>query len=338
MKKMRTMAALALAGVMTAGLMAGCGAAKEEAPAAASSTAEAAPAEGGANAKIGFVNEANTDVFDNTRMTALQDAADAAGTYDIEYTDGNLDIQKQIDQANTFLSKNVDILMLVPCDSDGIVPAINAANQKGTPVICFGIAANGGDFTFIGSDSFDAGYMQGELMAEMLPDNAKVCYLAGTAGLSHTNLRRDGFKAALADNGRDDVEIIEDQDAQYTKAKAMEKVDAWVQAYADGQGGVTFDAIVAANDQMALGAVESLKGANILKGNNEILITGIDGTADGVQAVADGYMVQTVLQDAAGQAIAGLEAVDKIMAGETLEKEIMVPFQNITKENVADYQ
>ena len=50
-------------------------------------------------------------------------------------------------------------------------------------------------------------------------------------------------------------------------------------------------------------------------------------------------MVQTVLQDAAGQAKAGLEAVDKIMAGEQIPgNEIMVPFVNITQDNVADFQ
>lgn len=319
-----------LAAVMTMAALAGCG---------GGSSSSSGSADSGAAAKIGFVNEANTDVFDNTRMTALQTLADEVGGYNIEYSDANLDIQKQIDQANTFLSKNVDVLMLVPCDSDGIIPAIQNANNKGTPTICFGIKANGGDFIFVGSNSYDAGHMQGELMAEMLPENAKVCYLAGTAGLEHSILRRQGFQEALAEAGRDDVEIIEDQDAQYTKAKAMEKVDAWVQKYADGNGGVTFDAVVAANDQMALGAVESLKGANILKGNNEILISGIDGTPDGVAAVANGYMVQTVLQDAAGQAKAGLEAVDKIMAGEQIPgNEIMVPFVNITQDNVADFQ
>ena len=319
-----------LAAVMTMAALAGCG---------GGSSSSSGSADSGAAAKIGFVNEANTDVFDNTRMTALQTLADEIGGYNIEYSDANLDIQKQIDQANTFLSKNVDILMLVPCDSDGIIPAIQNANNKGTPTICFGIKANGGDFIFVGSNSYDAGHMQGELMAEMLPENAKVCYLAGTAGLEHSILRRQGFQEALAEAGRDDIEIIEDQDAQYTKAKAMEKVDAWVQKYADGKGGVTFDAVVAANDQMALGAVESLKGANILKGNNEILISGIDGTPDGVAAVANGYMVQTVLQDAAGQAKAGLEAVDKIMAGEQIPgNEIMVPFVNITQDNVADFQ
>lgn len=332
-KVWKRLAAASMTGMLAIALLAGCGSSDSSSGSGDSSSSS------GGNVSIGFVNEANTDVFDNARMTALQDAAEEAGTYDIEYSDGNLDIQKQIDQANTFLAKGVDVLMLVPCDSDGIVPAITGANSQGTPVICFGIKANDGDFIFVGSDSYEAGYMQGQYMAANLPENAKVCYLAGTAGLEHSTLRRQGFQEALADEGRDDIEIIEDQDAQYTKAKAMEKVDAWVQAYSDGNGGVTFDAIVAANDQMALGAVESLKGANILKGNNEILISGIDGTSDGIDAVATGYMCQTVLQDAAGQATAGLEAVDKIMAGEEIpDNQIMVPFVDITADNVADYQ
>lgn len=336
MKTMKRVSAMMMAGAMTLGMLAGCGGSGNSSS-SNSGGSGAAAASSGDKVKVGFVNEANTDVFDNTRMTALQEAADAAGTYDIEYTDGNLDIQKQIDQANTFIAKGVDILMLVPCDSEGITAAVESANSAGIPVICFGIKANEGDFTFVGSDSYEAGQMQGQYMAETLPENAKVCYLAGTAGLEHTTLRRNGFQDALKEAGRDDVEIIEDQDAQYTKAKAMEKVDAWVQSYSDGKGGVTFDAIVAANDQMALGAVESLKAGGILTKEGEVLISGIDGTADGIQAVADGYMCQTVLQDAAGQATAGLEAIDKIMAGETVD-EIMVPFQNITADNVADYQ
>ena len=181
MKKTIRLAAMILAAVMTMAALAGCG----------GGSSSSGSADSGAAAKIGFVNEANTDVFDNTRMTALQTLADEVGGYNIEYSDANLDIQKQIDQANTFLSKNVDILMLVPCDSDGIIPAIQNANNKGTPTICFGIKANGGDFIFVGSNSYDAGHMQGELMAEMLPENAKVCYLAGTAKYTSSAVRTE---------------------------------------------------------------------------------------------------------------------------------------------------
>ena len=118
----------------------------------------------------------------------------------------------------------------------------------------------------------------------------------------------------------------------------MQTCDAWIQTYSNGAGGVTFDAIVCANDQMALGCMESLKGAGVLTNKGEILISGVDGTDDAVKAVSDGYMAQTVLQDAAGQAKAAYETVQKMIAGESVEKEILVPFQSITKDNVADYQ
>ena len=286
---------------------------------------------------IGYVNLADTDTFCMARETAL--TSELEGTnFSVSFTDGNNDNQKQIDQTNSFLSKGVDALILVPADSDAIGPAISAANSNGTPVICLGIKANSGDFTYIGSENYDAGYMQGEYMASVLPENANILYLAGTAGLQHSAERREGFQEALAEAGRDDVTILADQDGDFVKDEAMRICDAWIQTYADSAGGVTFDAIIAANDQMALGAMESLKGAGMLTEAGEILISGVDGTDEAISAVASGYMAQTVLQDAPGQAEAAHEALELLQNGETPESEIIVPFQSITVDNVADYQ
>ena len=284
---------------------------------------------------IGYVNLADTDVFCMTRESALTAELEGTG-YAVSFSDGNNDNQKQIDQTNAFLAKGVDALILVPADSDAIAPAISAANSNGTPVICLGIKANSGDFTFVGSENYDSGHMQGEYMAENLPQGAKVLYLAGTAGLQHSADRRQGFKDALSEAGRDDITILADQDGDYVKDEAMRICDAWIQTYASG-GKADFDAVVCANDQMALGAVESLKGAGPLTNAGEILITGVDGSDDGLKAVKDGYMCQTVLQDAAGQAKATHEVLEKLKNGETPDKEVIVPFQSITKDNVDEY-
>lgn len=130
--------------------------------------------------------------------------------------------------------------------------------------------------------------------------------------------------------------FLADQDGDYVKDEAMRICDAWIQTYASG-GKADFDAVVCANDQMALGAVESLKGAGLLTNAGEILITGVDGSDDGLKAVKDGYMCQTVLQDAAGQAKATHEVLEKLKNGETPDKEVIVPFQSITKDNVDEY-
>ena len=328
MKMWKRAGALTMAGALSLGMLAGCGN-------DGSGGSGASGAEGGF--EIGYVNLADTDVFCMSRETAL--TAELEGTdFSVSFSDGNNDNQKQIDQTNAFLSKGVDALVLVPADSDAIAPAITAANGNGTPVICLGIKANSGDFTYIGSENYEAGELQGQYMAEVLPENAKVLYCAGTAGLQHSAERRQGFQDALAAAGRDDVEILADQDGDYVKDEAMRICDAWIQTYSDGAGGVTFDAIVCANDQMALGCVESLKGAGLLTGAGEILISGVDGSDDGLQAVADGFMAQTVLQDAPGQAKACHEVLELLKNGETPEKEVIVPFQSVTKDNVADYQ
>lgn len=287
--------------------------------------------------EIGYVNQDDTDVFCMSREAAL--TAVLEGTdFHVSFTDGNNDTQKQIDQANAFLAKGVDALILVPADSDAIIPAVEAANKNGTPVICLGIASNGGEYIYVGSQNYDAGYMQGQYMAENLPESANVLYCAGTAGLFHSAERREGFLAALNENGRTDVTVLADQDGDYRKDEAMRICEAWIQTYGNGSGGVTFDGIVCANDQMALGCMEVLRGANLLTESGEILITGVDGTDEAVQAVADGYMAQTVLQDAPGQAQTAYEVLQKLAVGEETEAEIMVPFRSITAENAADYQ
>lgn len=322
MKKSVRIPALCLAVLMSLSLLAGC----------------AGSSSGSSDGyQIGFVNLADTDVFCMSREAAL--TAVLEGTeYSISFTDGNNDNQKQIDQANAFLSKGVDVLIMIPANSDAIVPAIEAANAKGTPVICLGIPASSGDCIYIGSDDYEAGHMQGEYMAAVLPENARILYCAGTAGLQNAADRREGFNAAMAEAGRTDVTILADQDGDYVKDEAMRICDAWIQTYGTGSGTVSFDAIVCANDQMALGCMESLRGAGVLTSAGEVLISGVDGTDEAIQAVAEGYMAQTVLQDAPGQAAAVYETVQKLMAGEDVESRVIVPFQSITAENVADYQ
>ena len=106
-----------------------------------------------------------------------------------------------------------------------------------------------------------------------------------------------------------------------------------------GKDGVTFNGIIAANDQMALGAMEALKGANIELGTGEgqVMISGIDGTAEALQAVKDGQMAQTVLQDAPGQGAAAVDVIKTYMAGEKPDAEVLVPYVYVTAENVDEY-
>jgi inositol transport system substrate-binding protein len=278
---------------------------------------------------VGYINMADSDVFASVRKQALLDLVkEKAPNIEIKTADANLDIQKQLDQADVFISQKVDCLILIPVDFEGVTPAVLRANEAGIPVICIGNKASGGDHVFIGSQNLEAGKMQGELFARLLPQNAQILYLQGTAGLDHARDRRDGFYSALKDAGRTDITVLADMDGDYTREKGMKITEDWIQVYPQ------FDAIVCANDQMALGAVEALKGANRLQG---VLITGVDGTADARNAVKNGEMTQSILQDADGIAVATLEALQKIFNKEAVDNTIWVPFKSITNENVDQY-
>lgn len=276
---------------------------------------------------VGYANMADSDVFVLARKTAVISSAEGSNI-DLQFSDANADIQRQLDQMDIFISKKVNALVVVPVDSTGVIPGIKKANAANIPVICLGIKGGDGDFIFVGSQNYDAGYMQGELYAKLLPPNAKVLYLAGTAGMDHSRDRRNGFNDAVKKANRTDIQILADMDGDYVRATAMRITEDWIQTFPQ------FDGIIAANDQMALGAVEALKAANRLQG---VLVSGIDGIAEATQAVKDGIMVQTVLQNAPGQGTACVEILKKIANGESVENEIFVPFESITKDNVDQY-
>ncbi|MGF6988800.1 inositol transport system substrate-binding protein [Lachnospiraceae bacterium PF1-21] len=323
MKKGKRLLAMLVVGTMMMSLLVGC---SKENDSSATNTEE-----GSSDGKfvIGYCNGADSDVFMVARKDAFSEVAGENADIEIKYADANKDVQKQLSDADTFISNKVDCLVLVPNDAEAIVPAVESANAAGIPVICLGIKAASGDFIYVGSENYEAGRMQGEYFAEELPEDAKILYLAGTAGMDHSQARQEGFETALKDAGRDDVEILANLDGDYDMAKAMQITEDWIQKFS------SFDGICAANDQMALGAIEALKGANRLKG---VMVTGIDGLKEAYDAIENDEMVQTILQDAPGQANAAYEVVERLMKGESIEDEVLVPFVSITKDNVAEYK
>jgi len=284
----------------------------------------AAPAE---TYTVGLSNLADSDVFCKIRVDAFKAVADEDASLDVTYMDANLDAAAQLDQVDTMIAQGADAIILVPVDSEAIVPGIEKANAEGIPVILLGIDATGGDFTFVGSDSLVAGSLQGEWLAEVAPENAQGLYLLGSAGLSHTTLRRQGFQEKFLDV-RPDVTLLDEQNGEYTRDLGMSITEDWIQTFPE------FDYICAANDQMILGALEALKGADRLEG---VLLTGIDATDDAKAAVKAGEMGQTVLQNAPGQGEAAYDTLMSLLAGEDVPQYVDVPYESITIDNVDDY-
>lgn len=275
---------------------------------------------------IGYTFHSAQDVFQNLLKNEFVAAAKAKGI-EVKVIDPLLDIERQAAAIETFITLGVDAIVCSPLDYEGAIPGVLSANGAGIPYVAINAEIGGnGDFVYVGSLNYEAGFIEGEYMAKVLPKNAKIVYLRGTEGMEHTVARRKGVQEALLDK-RPDVKLLAEQTANFERSKGMRVMEDWIQSFPQ------IDGVLSANDQMALGAFEAFKGAGI-KGT---LIAGIDGTTEAKQQVQKGNFAITVLQDAKGQATTALQATLDLIDGKKVEKRILVPFKPITKENIDQY-
>jgi inositol transport system substrate-binding protein len=277
--------------------------------------------------KVGYANNNDADFFDKLKRDVFEKLASGDSSIQAVFTNANVDMQQQLDHIDNFIAQKLDAIIICPVDSAGIISAIEKANAAKIPVICIGVQADRGDYTYVGTEYIDAGIRQAQYMIEHLPQNANVLYLSGTPGYVHSRDRRAGFLDTLA-AGRLDVTVLAEQAGNYERTRGQQIMEDWIQVYPK------IDAVIAANDQMALGALEALKGANRTSG---VLIAGVDAVTEACQAIKNGEMAISILQSAPGIAQGTYDTIKKLQSGETVEKEIIIPHENVTIENVDNY-
>ena len=165
------------------------------------------------------------------------------------------------------------------------------------------------------------------MIAEQLGGKGNVLMMHGHPGQTAEVKRTEGAMDILAQNP--DMTLLDEQTADWDRAEAMTLMENWIQAYGD-----QINAVFCQNDEMALGALNALVQAG--KKDN-VLVVGVDAIDDALQSVKDGKMDATVYQDCKGQAEGAIEAAYKLAKGESVEKEILIPFILVTTENVDEY-
>jgi ABC-type sugar transport system substrate-binding protein len=162
--------------------------------------------------------------------------------------------------------------------------------------------------TTIVCDEYLLGKAIAERAAEELPENAKVCILNGIAGIPPTTERRRGMQEGLLD-ARPDIELLDEQTADFDKMQAMAKTDDWLQLFPQ------IDAILASSDSMVLGAIESFRSNG--RDLSQTKFYGIDGLTDACKSIIDGEMSASALQDATVFASMSLDLIMDDINGET---------------------
>jgi ribose transport system substrate-binding protein len=270
--------------------------------------------------KIGLaVSTLNNPFFVDLRDGALEEAKKVGLT--ITVADAQNDPNRQLSQVENFIEQGVSIILVNPCDSAAIVPAIKAANRAKIPVITVDRGADGGEVVcHIASDNVQGGEMAGEFLAKLIGYKGKVVELEGIPGTSAARDRGKGFNEVM--KKYPDIKIVARQEAGFDRAKGMTVMENILQAQPQ------IDGIFCHNDEMALGALRAIEAAGRL---SAIKIVGFDATDDAVKSVKDGKMVATVAQKPRVMGSTAVETAKQVLDGAKVGAFIPVALELIVK-------
>ncbi len=180
----------------------------------------------------------------------------------------------------------------------------------------------------VASNDLEAGHMQMQYLADKMGGKGNIVILLGDLANNSTTNRTKGVKDVLAKYPG--IKIEQEQTGTWSRDKGMTLVNDWLTQGRD------FQAVVSNNDEMAIGAAMALKQAGTKKGS--VLIAGVDGTPDGLNAIKKGQMAVSVFQDAKGQADGSIDTAVKMVKKQPVEQAVWVPYRLITPENVDQFK
>ena len=248
--------------------------------------------------------------------------------YTVRIVDPNMDVKKQSDQMDDFISSGVTAIILVPCDRLSVGPSVQAANKAGIPVFTVDAkcaAENAKIEGHVGTDNFQGGELAGKAMITALGDAGGKVLVLDFKKANSCVLRVGGFKKVIDAHNKTatrKIEIVSELDGNGDRTKGYQSTADALQAHED------IDAIFAINDPSALGAYTAVKEA---KRDDKIKIIGFDGQLDGKQAIKDGKLYADPIQhpDKMGRQI--VQLIMKYQAGEKFESETLIPATLYTK-------
>lgn len=223
---------------------------------------------------------------------SLANAAAEAGGIALIETDGQNSSTKQTGDVEAAIIQGVDGIIISPIDAVAMAPALQGAVEAGIPVVTIDRRVEGveGILAHVGADNVIGGEAQANLIVEMFPDGARIVNLQGQPGASPAIDRNQGVHNIL-DSMSDKYVFVAEQTANFAREQGASVTEA-ILAGLDSPP----DVIVAANDDMALGALQVVQEQGL-----DIAILGFDALPEALGSVRDGGLTATVEQFPGGQ-------------------------------------
>ena len=256
----------------------------------------------------------------------MQKKADELGV-ELIIVDAEGSALKQIEQVESFIAQKVDAIILNPIEFEASSPAVAKAQAAKIPIINVNSATKATPTAFVGSNDVESARIAMKYLTEKLVGKGNMVMIQGLMGQAAQLQREEGAKEILKQFP--DIKLLSQQTAEWDRAKGMDLMQNWIQSYGD-----KINAVFAHNDEMGLGAVKALQAAGI---KDKVLVISVDALKDALTSVQKGELNATVFQNAKQQGAGAIETAVKIVKRQAFEKEVLIPFELVTKDNVGSY-
>ena len=219
----------------------------------------------------------------------MEDEAELIGNVEIVVADGQLSAPKQVADIESAIVQGVDGIILSPVDADALAGSARMAIENGIPVVTVDRPVNGVPEVLanVAADNYSGAQAQGQAVVDAFPDGATIVNLQGIPGDKTANDRNDGAHEVLDAAGESYV-FVSEQAANFSRDKGL-SVTENILTGLDSPPQV----IIAANDDMALGAAQAVAARGL---EGDIAIYGYDGSEDALRGVRDGSLAATIDQ------------------------------------------
>ena len=246
---------------------------------------------------------------------------------DIQATRTETDTAGQLTIMETMLQNDYDALILSPLTNECLDTAVATAKADGTPIVNANCEYIADADVYVGCSQIDIGRKAADYIAEKIGGAGKVAVIEGVAGTFTSIQRVNGFNEQVAAE-YPDIEIVASVPGDYEMEKGMNVATDIITQNPD------IDAIYCCNDNMALGAVEALRAADLV---GEVVVLGVDGTGDAYNSIHAGELTATVDQFPDINGEVAVDAAMRLLAGQELPRVITTPVEVIDADNAAEF-
>jgi ribose transport system substrate-binding protein len=281
--------------------------------------------------KIGLSQEGLDHSYMITQRDQILKAAEeySDATVEVIATDGQNQVATQVKGIEDMLAQGINLLMVQAAEGEGLKSALAKAEEQGIPYMFVGKPVNGTNaVTMVNNDNYEIGKSAGEWALNHLKEKngsekGKVTMITGIPGDQSSEDRTNGFKEVI--EKYPDIEVVAEISANYRRPDAFKAAQDILQANPKG----SIEVLYATSGEMSIGAAQAIADAGR---TGEFPVLSIDGDVATMDEIKKGTITAAWTYEPCGTS--GFEYAMKILNGETVDPQIIIPTRIIDESNV----